>query len=41
MPSLHVCLPDEDEIVAFAMDADSGRLTPQARLPVSEGPSVS
>jgi 6-phosphogluconolactonase len=41
MPSsLYVCLQDEDKIVAFTVDADSGRLTAQAAVPVSGGPSV-
>jgi len=38
--SLYVCLQDEDKIVAFAMDPDSGRLTPQADVPAAGGPSV-
>lgn len=27
--ALYVCLQDEDKIAVFAMDADTGRLTPQ------------
>jgi 6-phosphogluconolactonase len=38
--ALYVCLQDEDKIAAFAIDADSGRLTPQAEVPVAGGPSV-
>jgi 6-phosphogluconolactonase len=38
--SLYVCLQDEDKIVAFNMDADTGQLTPQAGVPASGGPSV-
>jgi 6-phosphogluconolactonase len=35
---LYVGLQDENKIAAFAMDADSGRLTPQTEVPVSGGP---
>src|SRR2546422_2246730 len=38
--ALYVCLQDEDKIVAFTMDAETGRLTPQAEVPVVGGPSV-
>ena len=38
--SVYVCLQDEDKIVAFAMDAGSGQLTPQAEVPARGGPSV-
>jgi 6-phosphogluconolactonase len=38
--ALYVCLQDEDKIVAFGMDADSGQLTRKAEAPVSGGPSV-
>jgi 6-phosphogluconolactonase len=38
--ALYVCAQDDNKIIAFAMDADSGRLTPQAELPVAGGPSV-
>ena len=38
--SLYVCLQDEDKIVAFAMAAETGRLTPTAAVPVAGGPSV-
>src|SRR5438552_12524462 len=38
--SLYVCRQDDDKISAFAMDADSGRLTAQAEVPASGGPSV-
>ncbi len=41
MPStLYVCLQDEDKIVSFALDPESGRLTPSAETPVAGGPSV-
>src|SRR6266851_5072690 len=36
--SLYVCLQDDNKIVAFNLDADSGGLTPQAETPVSGGP---
>jgi 6-phosphogluconolactonase (cycloisomerase 2 family) len=29
--SVYVCLQDEDKIVAFAMDGDTGQLTQQPR----------
>ena len=38
--SVYVCLQDEDKIVAFAMDGDTGQLTPQAEVPAAGGPSV-
>src|SRR6266404_9925207 len=38
--SVYVCLQDEDKIVAFAMDADTGQLTPRAEVPAVGGPSV-
>jgi len=38
--ALYVCLQDEDKIAAFAIDADTGRLTRQAEAAVSGGPSV-
>jgi 6-phosphogluconolactonase (cycloisomerase 2 family) len=38
--ALYVCLQDEDKIVAFAIDGDTGRLTPRAEAPASGGPSV-
>ena len=38
--SLYICLQDEDKIAAFAIDADTGRLTPQAEVPAAGGPSV-
>ncbi len=37
--ALYVCLQDDDKIAAFAIDADSGRLTPQPEVPVAGGPS--
>jgi 6-phosphogluconolactonase len=38
--SLYICLQDEDKIVSFAIDGDSGQLTPQGQTPVAGGPSV-
>lgn len=38
--ALYVCLQDEDKLAAFAIDADSGRLTPQAAVTAAGGPSV-
>jgi len=38
--ALYVCLQDDDKIAGFAMNADTGQLTPQADLPVAGGPSV-
>ena len=38
--SLYVCLQDDDKIAAFAVEPDSGRLTPQAEVAVAGGPSV-
>jgi len=38
--ALYVCAQDDNKIVAFTMDADTGQLTPQAELPVAGGPSV-
>ena len=40
MPNaLYVGLQDEDKIVTFGMDADSGQLTRQAEVPAAGGPS--
>jgi 6-phosphogluconolactonase len=38
--ALYVCLQDEDKIAAFAMDADTGRLTERTEAPAVGGPSV-
>jgi 6-phosphogluconolactonase len=38
--ALYVCAQDEDKIVAFAGDDDTGRLTALAEVPASGGPSV-
>ncbi|HEV2336638.1 MAG TPA: lactonase family protein [Stellaceae bacterium] len=38
--ALYVCLQDDDKIVPFAMDADSGHLAPQSEVAVAGGPSV-
>jgi 6-phosphogluconolactonase len=37
--ALYVCLQDDDKIAAFALDADTGQLTPRAEVPVAGGPS--
>ena len=37
---LYVCLQDEDKIIAFAIDPETGRLTRQAEVAVPGGPSV-
>src|SRR6516165_4290900 len=37
---LYVCLQDEDKIIAFAIDPETGRLTRQAEVVVPGGPSV-
>jgi 6-phosphogluconolactonase len=37
--ALYVCLQDEDKIVAYTMDAETGQLTPQDAVPVAGGPS--
>jgi 6-phosphogluconolactonase len=37
---LYVCLQDDDRLAVFVIDAESGRLTRQADLPVEGGPSV-
>src|SRR5690242_10964707 len=38
--ALYVCLQDDDKIVAFVIDAETGRLPPQTEVPVTGGPSV-
>jgi 6-phosphogluconolactonase len=38
--SLYVCLQDEDKILTFAVNADTGELTPRAEVPAAGGPSV-
>jgi 6-phosphogluconolactonase len=38
--ALYVCLQDEDKIVAFTVDADTGQPTSQAEVPAAGGPSV-
>src|SRR5271169_3825673 len=41
MPNaLYACLQDEDKIVAFSIDAETGQLTRQADVAASGGPSV-
>src|SRR6202035_766619 len=38
--ALYVCLQDDDKIAAFAIDAETGQLTPHTEVPVAGGPSV-
>ena len=38
--ALYVCAQDDNKIAAFRMDADTGKLTTQAEVPVAGGPSV-
>jgi 6-phosphogluconolactonase len=38
--ALYVCLQEEDKIAAFTIDPETGRLTRQAEIAVSGGPSV-
>ena len=38
--ALYVCLQDDDKIAAFAIDAETGRLTPQTGVQATGGPSV-
>ena len=38
--ALYVCAQDDNKIIAFAMDADTGQLTPRAEVPAAGGPSV-
>jgi 6-phosphogluconolactonase len=38
--SLYVCLQDEDKIVTFAINADTGQITRQAQTAIAGGPSV-
>src|SRR3984893_11022747 len=38
--TLFVCLQDEDKIASYAMDADTGQLSPQGEAPAAGGPSV-
>jgi 6-phosphogluconolactonase len=38
--ALYVCLQDNDKIAAFAIDAETGQLTPQTEVPAAGGPSV-
>ena len=38
--ALFVCLQDEDKIASYAMDADTGQLSPQGAAPATGGPSV-
>jgi len=37
---MYVSLRDDDKISVFTMDAETGRLTPKAEVPVSGGPSL-
>ena len=36
---MYVSLQDDDKILVFTMDAETGHLTPQGEVPVSGGPS--
>lgn len=38
--SLYVCLQDEDKIIAFDVDADTGKLARTGEIPAAGGPSV-
>jgi 6-phosphogluconolactonase (cycloisomerase 2 family) len=38
--ALYVCLQDENKIAVFAMNADTGELTPRNPIPAAGGPSV-
>ncbi len=38
--ALYVCAQDDNKIIAFAMNADTGQLTPRAEVPAAVGPSV-
>ena len=38
--ALYVCLQDDDKLAAFAINAETGQLTPRAEVPVAGGPSV-
>jgi 6-phosphogluconolactonase len=41
MPNaLYVCLQDDNKIAAFAIDPESGQLSPRAEVPLAGGPSV-
>ena len=36
---MYVSLQDDDKILVFTMDAETGKLTPKSEVPVSGGPS--
>src|SRR5437762_9663369 len=38
--ALYVCLQDDNKIAVFAIDSESGQLSPRAEVPVAGGPSV-
>ena len=38
--ALYVCLQDDDKIATFAIDAETGHLTPRTEVPAAGGPSV-
>ena len=41
MPNaLYVCLQDDNKIVIFEMDANTGQLSPRGEAPAAGGPSV-
>ena len=37
--ALYVCLQDDDKLAVFAMNGETGQLTPRAEVPVAGGPS--
>ena len=37
---VYVALQDDDKISGFAMDGETGKLTPKAEVPISGGPSL-
>src|SRR6266513_1053092 len=38
--ALYVCLQDDNKIAVFAIDPESGQLSPRAEVPLAGGPSV-
>src|SRR5437660_10789900 len=38
--ALYVCLQDDNKIAVFAIDSESGQLSPRAEVPLAGGPSV-
>jgi hypothetical protein len=39
--SMYVSLQDDDKILVFAMDAETGKLIPKSDVPIAGGPSSS